>query len=260
MGNAVKFTQEGGVQVRIMLQPPADAHSRLIGLRIEVEDTGIGIEPEVEKHLFTPFTQADSSTTRRFGGTGLGLAISRQLVELMGGKIGLNRRASGHGTIFWFTACFKQPTQTGLDTSAPVEPTRNTRPGFSSALQGLRILVAEDNAVNQRVLTMQLKRMGCTMTVVENGLLAIEALRNNTFDVILMDCQMPELDGYETTRRIRTQENNTIPIIAMTANAMAGDREKCLAAGMDDYVSKPVRISEFQETLLRVVGRRSKHG
>jgi len=258
MGNAVKFTQEGGVWVRVMSQPkPSDSTNNRTSLLVEVEDTGIGISSGAENQLFTPFTQADSSTTRRFGGTGLGLAISRQIVELMGGKIGIRPRGKGHGSIFWFTVELDQASQSGANSAAPTDASKRERSSDLKALQGLRVLVAEDNAVNQRVLEMQLKRMGLSMTMVGNGLLAIEALRKDTYDVVLMDCQMPELDGYETTRRLRTVEKNTIPIIAMTANAMMGDREKCIEAGMDDYVSKPVRISEFQETLLRIVEKRA---
>ncbi|MFT3782990.1 MAG: ATP-binding protein [Nibricoccus sp.] len=252
MGNAVKFTRDGEVRVRVLPGEADAASSKKVPLRFEVEDSGIGVPPEVEKKLFTPFSQADSSTTRRFGGTGLGLAISRQIVELMDGKIGLHPRTPAPGTVFWFTAQLKPTDPSRASHSPNVQKAPKT--GAERVMfKGLHALVAEDNAVNQRLIEMQLKRMGCTMTAVANGRLAIEALRKSHFDFILMDCQMPELDGYEATRRIRAAEKSRIPIIAMTANAMMGDREKCLEAGMDDYISKPVRMAEFEEVLIRTL-------
>jgi CheY-like chemotaxis protein len=256
IGNGIKFTDQGGVFVRVTREASsAPTDQRSLCMRIEVEDTGIGISPVEASQLFLPFSQADASTTRRFGGTGLGLAISRQIVELMGGKIG-QRSQAGHGSVFWFTMTLLIASSTRIRSTPSFMAAKQKQPTDTSALNGLRVLVAEDNAVNQRLIEVQLKRFGCTMQCVENGLLVIEALRHNKYDLILMDCQMPELDGYETTRRLRTTEACQLPIIAMTANAMLGDREKCLEAGMDDYISKPVRLPDLQETLLRRIANR----
>jgi CheY-like chemotaxis protein len=228
-------------------------------LRIEIEDTGIGIAPEAVQHLFHPFSQADASTTRRFGGTGLGLAISRQIVELMGGQIGWRSRLNGSGSIFWFTVPLKLAVKKPKVQTTPPNPSRPPAPPDVSqkVLHGLKVLVAEDNSVNQRLIQVQLTRLGCTMECVGNGTLAIEKLRTTKFDLVLMDCQMPEMDGYETTRYLRTVGKYTQPIIAMTANAMLGDREKCLEAGMDDYLSKPVRLPELKGLLLRTFANRA---
>ncbi|MBK9990034.1 MAG: response regulator [Verrucomicrobia bacterium] len=259
MGNAVKFTEKGSVSIRVEKEPKSTGPTKAIPLRFEVEDSGIGIPPEVGKQLFTPFTQADSSTTRRFGGTGLGLAISRQIVELMGGEIGMRPRDNGIGSIFWFTVDFQHSATKGTSTTPIVERSNKPQINDLSPLKGLRVLVAEDNVVNQRVIQIQLSRLGCITKIVGNGLLAIEALRESNFDLVLMDCQMPELDGYETTHRLRSTDENKIPIIAMTANAMMGDREKCIQAGMNDYLSKPTRVAELQEVLLRVVKLHQAH-
>ncbi|PTY08715.1 hypothetical protein DB347_03840 [Opitutaceae bacterium EW11] len=252
IGNAVKFTEKGGISVRVLaehLSPPQEG--RIAHLRIEVEDTGIGIPAEAAARLFQVFSQADASTTRRFGGTGLGLAISRQIVELMGGKIGMVPK-EGHGSVFWFT----------LSLPVAATPNRTRHPlaqakpeGQRELLKGLRVLVAEDNAVNQRLVEAQLSRIGCKLRCVGNGLQAIDALREGEYDVVLMDCQMPELDGYEATRRIRESGRTQIPIIAMTAHAMIGDREKCLEAGMDDYLAKPVRLPDLEAALIRAAER-----
>jgi len=259
LGNGIKFTEKGGVSLRLSRAPnPPKVRAERVMLRIEVEDTGIGIAPEAVHHLFHPFSQADASTTRRFGGTGLGLAISRQIVELMGGQIGWQPRPNGSGSIFWFTVPLKL---------APKKPRKQTTPPTLShspvpdvdqkTLHGLKVLVAEDNPVNQRLIQVQLNRLGCTMECVGDGVLAIEKLRTAKFDLVLMDCQMPEMDGYETTRHLRTVVKYTLPIIAMTANAMLGDREKCLEAGMNDYLSKPVRLPELKGLLLRTFANRT---
>jgi signal transduction histidine kinase/CheY-like chemotaxis protein len=253
VGNAVKFTEKGSVFMRVDRESATDKRERPVCLRIEIEDTGIGISAEAAAQLFHPFSQADASTTRRFGGTGLGLAISRQLVELMGGKIGQRPRTDGQGSVFWFTVELRvgSPKKTGNTPLSAV--VQNEPPDDVNALCGLRVLVAEDNLVNQRLAEMQLKRLGCSMKCVGNGLLAIEALRQENFDVVLMDCQMPEMDGYEATRQLRSIHKLLTPVIAMTANAMVGDREKCFEAGMDDYLSKPVRLPALQAALLRVI-------
>ena len=383
VGNAIKFTSAGEVTVRISCDTEDESQCEL---RFQVSDTGIGIAPENQKSLFEAFTQADTSTTRKFGGSGLGLAISKQLVEKMGGHIGL-KSTVGKGSIFWFTVCLhKQPAipavleenhrlvnirvlivndnaitgqflheqivawkirngiaATGtdaldrlrsaareedsyllaiIDTEMPdmdglalarkikadpkiagtrlilltgfdkrISPeelraagienccfkpvrqsalfdclanamlgtsaTSQSSAGFPVApgpqWQRARVLIAEDNAVNQKVALEQLKRLGYRAEAVPNGLAVLEALGRNYYEIILMDCQMPEMDGYEATRRIRARSGNFRQpyIIAMTAHAMQGDSEKCLGAGMDDYVSKPVQLEALAAALAR---------
>jgi signal transduction histidine kinase/ActR/RegA family two-component response regulator len=249
IGNAVKFTHRGGVFVR-MTRDEAGADGTADGrwcIRVEVEDSGIGVAAEAVDRLFQPFSQADASTTRRYGGTGLGLAISRQIVELMGGRIGFRPREGG-GSVFWFTVLLA-PAVDGADAGVAPVPGRNATEG----LPPLHVLVVEDNPANQRLIRAQLQRLGCLGECVDNGIYALEALQRAAYDVILMDCQMPELDGYETARRIRGGPAAAVPIIAMTAHAMQGDREKCLAAGMDDYLAKPVHLPELIMALRRAV-------
>jgi len=399
LGNAIKFTETGEVHVRVLL---AEGRGTDATLRFEVEDTGIGISPATQARLFDAFTQADGSTTRKYGGTGLGLAISKRLVRLMGGDIGV-RSTEGRGSTFWFTARFARGTgnverslvdltplrgrrvlvvddnetnrkilhhqlaswglldtpvssgaealvllkkaaaagqrfdlaildhqmpgmdgmtlarliahdpglagvplimMTSLDAQTSHEELRAagiltalTKPvkqsfvrdavaramaprsagtpepvvtspapapqpaGFAPRHGGRpRILVAEDNVVNQKIALLQLQRLGCAADAVANGIEAIEALSRIPYDAVLMDCQMPERDGYETTRLIRAQEAGTgrhLPIIALTANALAGDREKCLEAGMDEYVTKPLKPSELEAALARWLPRDS---
>jgi signal transduction histidine kinase/chemotaxis response regulator CheB len=395
LGNAIKFTEGGEVVLRVSSAPSNDGHA---ALRFTVQDTGIGIPLEAQGHLFQPFTQADGSTTRRYGGTGLGLAISRQLVSLMGGEIGLNS-APGQGSTFWFTATFALPTgdlpplriseqlfnlrvlvvddnatnrqilrhqiyawkmQKGsaasgheaiqllraaaaenrpydialLDQQMPemdglslaraikaepaiagthliiltnvgahLPPAELERAGIAASLakpvrqsrlldclvtvigdakaerifsaprprhplstaelehaKQTKILLAEDNAVNQRVALGTLQRLGYAADAVSNGRQVMEALSKSSYDIVLMDCQMPELDGYETTRLIRKHESSSnepcrwhapLRIIALTASAMEADRKKCLAAGMDDFLTKPLGITELREALNR---------
>src|SRR5690606_24137003 len=385
VGNAVKFTEQGEV---VVVAKCVEAMEGQVHLRFEVRDTGIGLTPEQQANLFQPFTQADNSTTRRFGGTGLGLAISRQLIEMMGGNVGVESRVGG-GSVFWFTVKLDRgrgaptavPTEpdvlsgvrvlivddnptnrcilrhyaqgwgmepaevenvpaavetlqrarqdgsgfdlvlldyqmpdidgvacaqailadpalagtkvvmlTSLDRRFPpdemrriglsavltkpvrqqellqtlarvmrpatpvtkLDPAQAASPHLPGGKLGLRVLVAEDNAVNVRVALMQLQKIGCQAYVAGNGLEVLEAVRQVPYDVILMDCQMPELDGYETTRRLRQDPRfRNLHIIALTAHAMEGDREKCIAAGMDDFVSKPVRMVDLHAALAR---------
>jgi len=377
IGNAAKFTEKGRVVVRVRPEGPV-SESRVVSVRFEICDTGIGIAPEAQAQLFQPFSQADTSTTRRFGGTGLGLAISRQIVDLMGGRIGVESEP-GRGSTFWFSvplpvaemrsdsaesapaplrgrralalACSETVAEvlvqhaghagialefertadaapariagahradvsfdfvilgtapaTAIDCAglpclvllpsaraslasgvAPLAsrslhlalPLRRDRflaacqealgaPGASretpgvavasppdrtSAPVGLRILVAEDNLVNQRVVKLQLKKLGLTADMAANGREAVLAHQRNEYDIILMDCQMPELDGYEATQAIRTAAGPRQPyVIALTANSMEGDRGKCLAAGMDDYLPKPTREIELRAAMDR---------
>jgi PAS domain S-box-containing protein len=241
LNNAIKFTEAGKVTLRIN---QVSSTSSKLRYRFEVEDSGIGISEKAIDKIFQPFDQEDSSTTRRFGGTGLGLSISKHLVELMKGNMGV-KSTLGTGSTFWFEIEFEQGLSELHDLrhleKAPIATKSN----------GIRILLAEDNQINQVVATKQLAKIGCHCDTVANGQEAIEALKNLPYDLVLMDCQMPEMDGYEATRLIRSMNApfSKIPIIAMTANAMKGDREKCLEAGMNDYVTKPISVSALSKVI-----------
>jgi len=252
VGNAVKFTEQGQVTVRVGMSGPGR-------LRFEVQDTGIGIRPEVQARLFQPFVQGDASASRRFGGTGLGLAISRRLAEAMGGSIALES-APGRGTCFRVELPLPsvdagpEPLPDAPEGQAARTHAAETRPaGFVG-----RVLVAEDNAVNQRVVRGLLQRLGCEVAVVADGAAAAAAAATGEFDLVLMDCQMPVRDGYEATAEIRRQEaaGVRLPVVALTANAMAGDRERCLAAGMDGYLAKPIRLDALADELARWLPKR----
>lgn len=245
IGNAIKFTSKGSVGVRLSLM--AREADRCV-IYAEVVDTGMGIPEDRLDHLFKSFSQLDSSITRQFGGTGLGLAICRRLVELMGGKIGV-RSEPGVGSTFWITvplviaAVRTESCESRLRQSSATEKQREG--SNIDAIRGLHLLVAEDNEMNQFVTQETLKRAGCTCDIAPDGASAVEAFREKAYAAILMDCQMPDVDGMEATRRIRKIEascpgSSRIPIIALTAEAITGDREKCLASGMDGYVSKPI--------------------
>ena len=245
-GNAVKFTARGSVTIRVR-QERAEQSS--VAIRFSVEDTGIGIPADRQTDIFSPFTQGDGSTTRRYGGTGLGLAISSQLVGLLGGQIGVESEP-GKGSTFWFTAVFEKPNGEWSEAAEDGEtaPLRREQRNRS-----WRILVAEDNITNQQVALAILEKLGCRADAVANGKEALESLRLVPYDLVLMDCQMPEMSGYEATARIRDPRsgvrNPEIPIIALTAHAMRGDREDCLAAGMNDYIAKPVAPARLQAML-----------
>jgi CheY-like chemotaxis protein len=245
--NAVKFTVAGTVSIRVHADALTDGPCRV---SVAIADTGIGIDPKLVDHMFEPFTQADVSTTRVYGGTGLGLAIVRELVELMGGSVGVESRL-GEGSVFTLE----------LELDPPLSATGSAASTSSTALEPARwrstplVLVAEDGPVNQVVAIRTLERCGCKVEVAANGLEALARLEAQTFDAVLMDCQMPLLDGYEATQELRRREPEGVrtPVIAMTAHAMQGDRERCLAAGMDDYVSKPLRRDDLLAALSRWV-------
>ena len=248
VSNAVKFTSEGVVGVRISARP---ASMGATVVRLEVTDSGIGVDPANLHRMFEPFTQADVSTTRLYGGTGLGLSISRELVELMGGTIGANSEL-GRGSTFWFEVPLAPATVTAL---APTAAPSAAAEGAERWLRPPLVLVAEDSQINQIVAVRALERCGCRVDVVGSGTEALEALAGERYDAVLMDCQMPKLDGYEATAELRRREagaRHTI-VIAMTAHAMDGDRDRCIAASMDDYISKPMRHGELLEVLHRAL-------
>jgi signal transduction histidine kinase/CheY-like chemotaxis protein len=242
VSNAIKFTESGEVRISVKEARRSGGRS---GARVEVKDTGPGIAPEKIDSLFKQFVQADASTTRRFGGTGLGLAISRKLAESMGGSVGVQSEL-GRGSAFWMELPLVAPE---------VQPEREKiKPAAVEPLdKGLRVLVAEDNAVNQKLATRMLQRLGCQVEVAQNGREAVELYSKMPFDVVLMDCQMPEMDGYEAASAIRRWERNhgrsRIPIAALTAHAAVADRDRCFAAGMDVYLTKPISFDRLREVL-----------
>ena len=243
IGNAMKFTEEG--EIAILVQPASDRSDQI---QFTVRDTGIGIDPAVQSVIFEAFAQADGSSRRRQGGTGLGLAICSRFVQLMGGRIWVES-TPGVGSSFHFTATLPR-----LEPAPEPEPKARpaSAPVASAAASRLRILLVEDNAVNQKLAQRAIQKMGHTILIAENGVQAVATCKRERFDIILMDLQMPEMDGFEATALIRAAEraeNLHTPIIAMTAHAMHGDRELCLRAGMDDYISKPVNL----QTLARMI-------
>jgi CheY-like chemotaxis protein len=266
VGNAVKFTKQGVIEVAVSLE---SQKGELYGLAVTVRDTGIGISREVQTQIFDAFSQADGSTTRKYGGTGLGLAIVKQLVALMGGHIELES-IQGKGSTFRFNAYFKRcdpgqrslsstSMQSGADADTVVHPVQGP--------EQVRILLVEDNPVNREVASGMLEALDCRIDTAENGREAVVAVEAVEYSLILMDCQMPEMDGFTATRSIREREAKEsqqslvgadrsvrhVPIVALTAHAMQGDRELCLAAGMDDYLTKPFTLSQMEHLIARWV-------
>ncbi len=242
MGNAVKFTDRGQIDVDVSILK-RDEDRTLV--KFSVTDTGIGLDEQEKKMLFTPFTQADESTTRKYGGTGLGLTISKLLVELMDGEIGTESQ-KGQGSTFWFSVPFFHTSEIILK-----RYTASVTFNLGTASQG-KVLVVEDNPVLRSLALKQLETLGIGAHAASNGQAALDELSRARYSLILMDCHLPVLDGYEATQKIRELEKNTdehITIIAMTAGAMTGDYEKCRQAGMDDYLAKPYTLKQLKEKL-----------
>jgi len=245
VSNAVKFTHEGEISLRVhLLEEDADG---VLQLCFEVKDTGIGIPEEKIGVLFQSFSQVDSSTTRKYGGTGLGLAITEKLVALMGGKIDVKSRPN-QGTVFTFTIRSRAGEASASQEKEEKGGLEKMTTDFAEHYP-LRILVAEDNIINQQLIRQILGNLGYDPDCVENGLLAVQAAKSKDYEMILMDVQMPEMDGLEATRQLRHWTGRQPVIVALTANAMRGDREDCIRAGMDDYISKPVRLDELMRLL-----------
>ncbi len=271
VGNAIKFTQQGTVAIAVSARPVFQGQQNQYELMIQVQDTGVGIKGDLLKKLFQPFVQADATIARKYGGTGLGLAISKRLVELMGGTIWVEsqgnvagnppvdwrlnpamNQGSTQGSSFYFTVILAATKTPELAAPAPSIPDIQASPSESYPL---RILLAEDNQINQKLALQFLKRLSYQADIANNGLEVLKLLEDREYDLILMDVQMPEMDGIEATRQICTlyPESSRPYIIAMTANAMEGDRELCLNAGMNDYVSKPIRLETLRQALQRYI-------
>lgn len=256
LSNAIKFTHKGRIDIKASV---IDQHEKQSIILFEVKDTGIGISPEIRSRLFKMFSQGDPSMSRKYGGTGLGLAISKRLAKMMGGMIDVES-TPGKGSRFWFTIPLGKsyaphpPSRELLSSQFSNAPLEIIIPSLKNPNKTTKILLVEDNLINQQVELQLLNRLGYYTEIVENGLEAIEATKKVRYDLILMDCQMPEMDGYTTTseiRKLESKQNKHTPIIAMTAHTMQGDQERCLASGMDDYIPKPVNINLLGETLSR---------
>ncbi len=256
--NAIKFTHQGHVLLKVNSEAQTDGSARI---RLSIEDTGIGIPEDKLQTLFDKFTQADTSTTRQYGGTGLGLAICKHLTELMGGQIGVES-TPGVGSTFWLTLCL--PLDTEAHTPASLtshKPTEShaAQTGVTTALAErpikVRVLLVEDDITSQKVAERMLQKLGCCVDTAADGKEAVKMVDMLPYDVVFMDCQMPEMDGYEATAEIRRRERDTerVPIIAVTAYAMKEDRERCVEAGMDDYISKPLQLNDLRAALERWV-------
>ncbi|MGI6096634.1 MAG: ATP-binding protein [Dethiobacteria bacterium] len=248
LNNAVKFTEQGQITLNILLEK--NEADRVV-VRFEVEDTGIGIPIEKQGNVFEPFYQLDEELSS-FNGSGLGLAICKRLVELMQGQIGV-KSIPGKGSTFWFTVPLQRPDST-------VEPAEEKNRLSSTALQlqekdkSKTVLVVEDNIISQKLICYQLEKIGLKVECVKNGKQAVSACAQNSYTLIFMDCQLPEMDGYEAAKKIRSQEaagKRRTPIIATTAGIMPEEREKCLNAGMDDILIKPISINDLKRILAR---------
>jgi signal transduction histidine kinase/CheY-like chemotaxis protein len=242
LSNAIKFTAEGTIEVRTRVQFLDQDECEVL---FSVKDEGIGITEEQQQKLFQPFSQADDSTSRKYGGTGLGLAICKRLAELMGGQIGVMSRY-GEGSLFWFSVrvqVAEEPT--------PVADQAPAAPGAEVEMKTARLLLVEDNKINQKVALLMLKNLGYSADVAHNGAQALLALESKHYDLILMDCMMPQMDGLEATKRLRSLGGHyrTVPVVAMTASAFDDDRVACLTAGMNDFLSKPVNEADLASKL-----------
>ncbi len=249
IGNAVKFTHEGKVDVQVQSKT---IDKELIELHIQVKDTGIGISEEGQKRLFKPFAQSGSDTKRKYGGTGLGLAISKNLAELMGGTVGMKSNDGG-GSCFWFNVRFKQMKLQEQKTQALTTSKTAMKAGGA-----LTVLIVEDNVLNQKVASATLRKMGHTVDIANNGKVGLEMATSNNYDLIVMDIQMPIMNGLDSTKAIRQYEkehniNPPVKIVALTANALLNDRDICIEAGMDEYISKPFRKEDFIQVLDRIM-------
>jgi len=260
LGNAVKFTDSGEIVLRV---ERTESDEETLGFRFSIRDTGIGIKAENRELIFDVFAQEDGTTTRRFGGTGLGLAICKQLVELMGGEIGVSS-GSDQGATFWFTVRFRKAD--GIEAPLQIQENMRKKAALMASTiarhvddvpryRDIRTLLVEDNPVNCLVVEAILAKLGCQVTVASDGQEALDSYQAEPYDLVFMDCQMPVMDGFEATQAIREWERRNVrprtPIVAVTANALDGDRERCLATGMDDYLAKPFRLEEFVAVVRR---------